>query len=257
MVYDMIYERFPDLFGEEGDERFRQWKRRCVMRADLVVCNSETTRRDVQAWYGIEEARIRLVSRGCSEPFRANGTGSPSSGPTGRDFLLYVGTRYPYKNFGTLLRAYRAWPSGRDVDLVVVGGGAWTSEEERDVSAAGLGGRVRLLPDVTDARLCELYRSAVCLVFPSLYEGFGLPLLEAMSCGCPIVASRIPSTVEVAGDCPIYFEPRSVDDLVRALEVPLVEGRGAARCRWGLERAPRWSWDRAVRELLDVYREVS
>ena len=104
--------------------------------------------------------------------------------------------------------------------------------------------------------LCRLYNQAVAFVYPSLYEGFGIPLLEAMTCGCPIVASRIPSTVEVAGDCPIYFDPAEEDDLVNALDIALSEGRNSERVQAGFEKVKSYSWDKTTAQTLQVYRAV-
>jgi alpha-1,3-rhamnosyl/mannosyltransferase len=101
-----------------------------------------------------------------------------------------------------------------------------------------------------------LYNQAAAFVHPSLYEGFGIPLLEAMACGCPVVASRIPTTREVAGDCPIYFDPMQPDELITALDVALAEGRNSERVRRGLEWVKQYSWDRTARETLQVYRAL-
>jgi alpha-1,3-rhamnosyl/mannosyltransferase len=115
---------------------------------------------------------------------------------------------------------------------------------------------VQVLTDVDDQTLCQLYNQALGLVYPSLYEGFGIPLLEAMACGCPIVASRISSTIEVAGDCPIYFDPTEEDDLLNALDIALSQGRNSERIQTGLEKVKSYSWDKTAAQTLKIYRSV-
>ena len=113
-----------------------------------------------------------------------------------------------------------------------------------------------LLSHPDNEKICVLYNQASAYIYPSLYEGFGIPLLEALACGCPIVASRIPSTIEVAEDCPVYFEPKNIDTLVSALDVITTEGRSSKRVELGLKHFHKFSWDITARETLNVYREL-
>jgi len=121
----------------------------------------------------------------------------------------------------------------------------------------GIQNRVHLLTDVDDEELCRLYDQADAFVYPSLYEGFGIPLLEAMACGCPVVASRIPSTIEVAGMCPVYFESAEVESLLAAFDMALSEGRDSERVRSGFERVKSYSWDKTAKQTLEVYYVLS
>jgi glycosyltransferase involved in cell wall biosynthesis len=154
-----------------------------------------------------------------------------------------------------LLQAYSSWPRRKEVDLVVVGG-KWSKKEVQHLAKLGITDRVHLLRDVDDQKLCLLYNQATAFVYPSIYEGFGIPLLEAMACGCPIIASRIPSTLEVAGECPIYFEPTEAEDLLAAFDIALSEGRASERVRSGLEQVKCYSWDKTARWTLEVYRAL-
>jgi glycosyltransferase involved in cell wall biosynthesis len=134
-----------------------------------------------------------------------------------RPFILYVGARSHYKNFKTLLRAYAAWPRRSEISLIVVGN-PWSKEEQEEINTAGLERNVVCRTGTTDEELCALYNQALAFVYPSLSEGFGIPLLEAMACGCQIVASRIPIFIEVAKDIPYFFDPLNTDELIAALE---------------------------------------
>lgn len=254
-VVDAIHERFPQLFGD-GGETIRRAKRGCLEAADAVIAISATTKRDVEAFYGVDGGKIRVVPLACSDVFGAGAAAGAPARPGGeRPFLLYVGRRSRYKNVDLLLHAYAEWPRRGEVDLVVVGRD-WSADEVRELARLGLRDRVRLLGYADDEALARLYRHAVALVYPSLYEGFGVPLLEAMASGCPVVASRIPATVEVATEVPIYFEPTDAEDLRRALDLALAEGRESSRVRTGRQHVTRYSWDQTARATLDVYRSL-
>lgn len=250
---DMIYERFPDLFTGAGSDRFREERKRCVLAADAVLCISDATRRDVRELYGMDGDRLHVVHLACSDVFRPLPT---QEGDAGAPFFLYVGSRAHYKNFQGLLDAYSKWSGRSGVKLLAVGP-AWTPEEGRRLDELGISGRVEVLTDVRDEALCALYNQATAFIYPSLYEGFGIPLLEAMACGCPVIASRIPSTVEIAGDCPIYFEVPQPDSLLEALNTAVTEGRESMRARMGLEHAEQFSWEKSALGTLNVYQSMS
>ena len=251
-VYDLVYVLFPDLFSNIMAKGVRRIQAKAIKSADMVVCISEATRAIVEERFG--------VSRSCVVPLSVSGnfyfaphemaTFVP---PLQSPYMLYVGARAPHKNFDLLLQAYSVWKQRKTVTLVIVGS-SWTPEEERRLVELGIQDQVRLLTGVDDDRLRGLYNQAAAFLYPSLYEGFGIPLLEAMACGCSIVASRIPSTTEVAGDLPFYFEPTSVEGLVAALDAVLSESRESERVQGGLARIKQYSWERTAKETLDVYR---
>lgn len=252
-VADMIYERFASLFGGPGDDRLREQKRRYVQGADRVICISESTRRDAERFYGLDREAICVAPLACSHVFRLLKQRDDELRPRSREpFLLYVGNRAHYKNFERLIQAYAVWPRRKEMVLVIVGQ-PWSADERQRLVQLGIEDCVHSLTDVDDEALCRLYNWAAAFVYPSLYEGFGIPLLEAMACGCPIVASRIPSTIEVAGECPIYFEATEVDDLVSAFDLALSEGRSSERVGRGLERCKLYSWDQTAARTLAVY----
>jgi len=256
-VYDTIHERFPDLYNGSLDDLARQQKRRCIQGADAVICISETTRQEVQRFFGLDPDSIYVIPVACSNVFRRLDQSDDATHlPTTEPFLLYVGIRAPYKNFEGLIHAYSTWSRRREVALVVVGG-AWSADERQRLAKLGIQEHVHLLTGVDDEALCRLYNQATAFVYPSLYEGFGIPLLEAMACGCPIVASRIPSTIEVAGECPTYFEPDDMESLLPAFDRAMSEGRDSDRVRVGLKHVKDYSWDETARQTLEVYHALS
>jgi glycosyltransferase involved in cell wall biosynthesis len=255
-IHDMIYELFADLFNTRDDQWVRTYKRLCVQNADMVICVSESTKNDLVEYYQLKDKEIRVIYSAYSRVFK----------PIIRDdikpdyrnlkpFFLYIGRRLRYKNFGHMLRAYSLWPSRDSVDLLIVDRTPWSSEERKLLEELGVEGSVHLHLNVTDEELCQLYNQAEALIYPSLYEGFGIPLLEAMACGCPVIASRIPSTIEVAGEIPFYFEPDSIGDLCATLDQALSAGKHTPRTRQGLEKVKEYSWDKTALQTLNVYRD--
>jgi glycosyltransferase involved in cell wall biosynthesis len=226
-----------------------------VLRADAIICISETTKQDVIGFYGVDSDKLYVIPLAPSDVFRkVNAEDNHSE--TQRPFILFVGRRNNYKNFITLLLAYIRWPERRNVDLVVVGD-LWSKAECRILEKAGVESHVQLITNIDDHQLAILYNRATVFIFPSLYEGFGLPLLEAMACGCPVIASRIPSNVEVASDSAIYFEPEDGDALISALEQAITDGRSAWRVQQGLQHVKKYSWDNTAQQTLTVYRKLT
>lgn len=255
-VYDMIHELFPRFFPASFD-RFRAQKRECVRSADLVLCISETTKRDLVDCLGIDPRKVSSIPLAAGPVFRRLQDGTATGGGAGqRPYLLYVGGRSAYKNFDTLLAAYERWRHRGEVDIRVVGR-PWSRYERSRLSV--LDGRrgVLNLGHVTDEELCWLYNYALAFVYPSLYEGFGIPLLEAAACGCPVVASRIPSTVEVLGDGAVYFQAESPDSLTTALGTVLGEQDRSERVALALERVKSYSWNLTATETLAAYRRLA
>lgn len=256
-VHDMVFELFPQFYSGPNFDLFRQRKHLSVQRADAVICVSGTTRQDVLRLYELDADKLHVVPNACSDVFRQleQSVDIPMLS-TNRPFLLYVGSRARYKNFDLLIHAYSKWPQHEEIDLLFVGGKPWSQTEQRTLTELGVQNQVKLLGDIDDKTLCYLYNRAVGFVHPSLYEGFGITLLEAMACGCPIIASRIPSTIEVAKDCPIYFDPNEEDELLNALDIALSQGRNSERVRAGLEIVESYSWDKAAAQTLEVYRAI-
>jgi glycosyltransferase involved in cell wall biosynthesis len=257
-VYDMTHEYFPALFPEsEGSKLFLQNKRHSILHADAIICISATTGSDLLHFYGEGlKDKIQVIPLGYSNVFCEKDFLKSPFGRLFSTFMLYVGSRADYKNFAWLLETYATWDARDKVDLVVVGE-PWHPAELALLAKLGIAGRVHLLDKVMDEQLCYLYNQALAYVSVSSYEGFGIPLIEAMACGCPIIASQIPVTQEVAGEIPIYFELFDQTGLVAAFDRVRREGRLSARSRAGLSRAQEFSWERTAQQTLEVYRSLS
>ncbi len=216
-AYDMIYERFKESFNGPWDDVTRQiiaeWSTFCRQ----IICISEATRQDVISIANVPLEKTTVVHLAASSLFRQIEGFNPEKVITGKPFLLYIGERTHYKGFNDLLQAYAMWPSNKEIDLVVAGK-PWNSQGLTDLQVALLMDKVHQITYPSDEVLCSLYNQALAFIYPSHFEGFGIPLLEAMNCGCLIVASDIPSTREIAGEIPIYFEATKIDSLLHALD---------------------------------------
>lgn len=253
-VYDMIHEIFSDMFHGDFYDRFRHTKRSCISRADMIICISESTAQDLIRYCNVDRARIRVVPLAHSELFDwCYPPAMDDNRPHGKDYLLFVGARNYYKGFVDLLSAYSNWRLNADVDLVVVGK-SWTKSERAAIARLGLMGRIHLASNVDDRDLGNMYRHAAAFIYPSHYEGFGIPVLEALASGCPVVASDIPSFREVGGDSIAYFTPGDQEGMLDALNSTVSEGHDEAKRRRGVERAKRYSWDQTAAETLAAYR---
>jgi glycosyltransferase involved in cell wall biosynthesis len=255
-VHDMMHEIFPQLFAPDDPTSAR--KRASVDRADLVLCNSECTRRDLVEVFGIPKSKTRVTYLASSVDKRSVADTATPRGLSHKSYLLYVGSRGGYKNFSALLQAYRGLGALREqLRVVAFGGGSFTEAERREISAAGLTSTEVEHRQGTDTVLYALYRNAAALVYPSLYEGFGIPPLEAMALRCPVVCSARGSLAEVVGDAALLFEPERPDELAEKLR-ELVE---SDECRErlierGLARAGEFSWERCAEQTVAAYREL-
>lgn len=251
-VWDMIHERFSqhDPAGETAS-----LKRKAIEAAQVVICISENTKKDLQEFYEVSESKIRVTHLASDlDVSRAFGSEPVPETP----YFLYVGARYKYKNFNGLLDAFaKARLSRPDTTLCVVGP-AFTDAELKLIAELGIAGGVVNYGHVSDAHLAKLYRCSIAFVYPSLYEGFGIPPLEAMACGTAVVASNRSSIPEVIGDAGLLFDPSLPDELTDILLLLLAGGAERGRLvEAGRRRAQMFNWDKTAAQTFEIYRSVS
>lgn len=252
-VYDLIHERYGEMF--ENSQMTTGPKKAAALRADHVICISESTRRDLITMFGVPEERTSVIYLGADLAFL---NAPPGKVFTTRPYLLYVGNRDAYKNFTGFLRAYAASTHLKsEFDIVCFGGGSFSAAELTLAAELGLQ-RERLIHCVgADSVLAGLYRSAHAFVYPSLYEGFGIPLLEAMAADCPVILSNTSSLPEVAGEAGEYFDPESQESMTAAMEaVAYSESRRKELGALGRHQCSKFSWEKCARETLDIYRRL-
>jgi glycosyltransferase involved in cell wall biosynthesis len=253
-VYDMIHEKFSDIFPK--NDRTTRNKKLAVERADHIICISEQTRQDLIEMFGVHPAKISVVHLGVT--FVNQEEFFKEKSPSARPFLLYVGSRGGYKNFVGLLEAYAAsYKLKKEFDLICFGGGVFTAGEKDMLHRLEIEiGRVsHIVGD--DKLLAGYYKAASAFVYPSLYEGFGIPPLEAMSFDCPVVCSGVSSIPEIVGEAAEMFNPYDLHSIRIAIErVVSDDSLRQNLIARGRERFKVFSWERCARETLDVYRKV-
>ncbi len=250
-VHDMIPELFPE--SRRRADRITD-KRRYVDQAAHVICVSESTKADVLRVFGDVQAPISVIPHGVNPHFvntEARVPGFP------QDYLLYVGKRDGYKDAATLINAMpHLVDEYPELTLMLVGGGALTSGERDYIVRLGLSDRV-MQRSVADTDMPAAYSAARAFVFPSRYEGFGLPVLEAMACGVPVILADSSSLPEVGGTAAVYFTPGDSPGLVDATRAVLGDSEVADQMVLaGRERAMSFSWRRAAESTRDVYAQT-
>jgi glycosyltransferase involved in cell wall biosynthesis len=259
-IHDLIFERYPELYGAL-DRRIYRWKfRSAAARARLVVAISEQTGRDLHERYGVPWDRIRVVYQGCHAAFRREVAPARLAALAARlslepGFVLQVGTVEERKNLLLTVQALAGLPGGR---LVVVGRQTAYARKVKEAAAdLGLSGRVRFLAGLTTEDLAGLYRLAAVAVYPSVFEGFGIPIVEALASGTPVVTTRGGVFPEAGGPGSAYVDPQRPEELREALAGILVDpDRRAAMRAAGLAHAERFRDERIAADLLRVYGEA-
>ena len=252
-IHDVSPIVHPEWFSRQYAALYRVLTPLAVRASDRIVTPSEFARDEILDAYPSAAGKTVAISNGATP---RQGSGTPIDGLNSDDFLLFVGSSNPRKNVATLLQAYRRYRLSASDPLPLALAGP-----DRDVFAStdrpAVEG-VHALGFVSDGELTWLYDNARAFVFPSLYEGFGLPILEAMSAGTPVVTSNRGAMAEVAGDAAHLVDPTDPDALAEGLHQILDDGEYAdALCEAGQGRAGEFTWERTARETFDVYREVA
>ncbi len=254
--HDLAWAHFPEMFTAHGVRFFKRTLANTIDRADLVLCPSQTTATDLAA-KGIDPKIIRVV------PWGVDLSAVPAVEidrvrqrfELPERYVLFVGTQEPRKNLGRLIPAFvRAAPS--DVALAIVGPQGWNENIDRLLSP--LGDRAQRLGFVSRSDLLALYSGATAFAYPSIFEGFGLPVLEAMAQGAPVLTSAGTSTEELVGDAGVLVDPLDVGSIANGLGDLLAGGPDVAELSGlGKARAREFTWQRTADLTLDAYREVA
>jgi glycosyltransferase involved in cell wall biosynthesis len=258
-IHDLIFERYPEYMPQAwARPYYRQLMGRSLARASRVIVPSQATAADLRQIYRVPPAKIAVIPEAAEPAFRPLLDPEPLADlrrryDLGRPFILAVGARRPHKNFGRLVTAFARIAGQVEHDLVLVGPAddRFPDEARLAAEAGGVRERVRFLGWVPEADLPGLYSLAEVAAVPSLIEGFGLPALEAMACGTPVLAGRASSLPEVVGQAGLLVDPTSVDELSQGLwrllsQPELRQELGQA----GLRQAGQFSWARAARQAL-------
>lgn len=257
-VYDMIHELLPDDFSAKDNTAYL--KSITIKQADHVICISESTKNDLLRIYDIPESNISVTYLGYHSLAAIKSTyiNDETIGNFEKPFLLFVGHRGGYKNFLRFLKAFSISKKlVKDFDIIAFGGGKFSVDEKRDIFELGLEEKQVKNIQGGDNMLSVLYSKAMLFVYPSLYEGFGLPPLEAMDHSCPVICSNTSSIPEVVGKAALKFSPSNVEDISHAMEKVLYNSSiRDDLILAGLERTKSFSWEKCAADTLEAYRSI-
>ena len=264
-VHDFVFRRYPDMLPFRVTAHLRAGMPFFLRSAEMVIADSYSTAKDLNEYYESLAGQVEVIHLAAHTRFHEKATTSSVEDVLGKYFLqkgylLYVGTIEPRKGLDTILRAIDyCREAGKELSLVVIGQVGWKSDDILQlIDSLALQSRVRRLDFVEDADLPALYRGASLFLYPSVYEGFGIPVLEAMASGTPVISSNAASLPEVAGDAALYVEP----------DQPMQLARQILRCidntellntmqQKGRQQAEKFSWNETARRTLKVLEQVA
>jgi glycosyltransferase involved in cell wall biosynthesis len=261
-IMDLSYLKFPDLFRAKDLYQLRHWTAYAVAHARKIITISEASKNDIIKEYHVPGDKVVVTYPGFTMTHVSN---TPSKYHVSRNFILSVGTIQPRKNYSRLIEAFALFLKENkqkfsDLQLVIIGKKGWLYE---DILAApkkyGIEDRVKFLDFVAERELPFFYTHALCFVLPSLYEGFGLPVLEAMAYKCPVVVSNVSSLPEIAGKAGIYVDADSAQSIAGGLLTAVRQRnliQGKQRVNAGLAQMKKFTWEKAAQQILEVLEKV-
>lgn len=257
-VMDLSYLHFPELFKAKDLWQLRLWTKYSIGKAKKVLTISQASKNDIIKEYGVDYNKVAVTYPGTNNPNGKNMNKVLDKYHIKEPYILFVGTIQPRKNITRLIEAFTQL-SDKKITLIIVGRPGWMFE---DIFATpkklGIETRVKFLTGVTSEELPQFYKNASCFVLPSLYEGFGLPILEAMQNGCPVITSNVSSMPEAAGDAALYVNPESAEDVSKKISQVLSDDKlRNEMIKKGFEQVKKFSWEKTARETLKVLEEVA
>lgn len=257
-IHDLIPEKYPHYF--DNVKLFLRLKRQSIMRSDYIICVSNSTKVDLINYYGVQESKvsvIHLASSLSSIARQTNHTINLSRIGINEPYILYVGARHGYKNFVTLLNSIsKSKNIKNNYSLICFGGPKFSPAEKTLIASLGLQDKLFYLSG-SDSLLSQLYQNASLFVYPSLYEGFGLPLIEAMSLGCPVACSDIRVFKEISNGGSMFFDPINESNIKDTLEDVLFSPkRKEYMIQKGYENSSRFSWSKTAKNTLAIYKKI-
>ena len=251
-IHDMTYEVFPNLFGT--NDKTAEYKKFLAAKAGKIITISQNTKKDIIKFYNIEESKI-IITPLANSLFPKNIEHLKINLP--EKYLLYVGSRKAYKNFGNLLVASKTILNEfNDIFIVCAGGGNFSKEEQYKIKELGLANKVKHF-SINDQTLQYFYSNALAFIFPSLYEGFGIPILEAFACKCPVLLSNTSSFPEVAGEAGLYFDPENIESIQGAIKKIITNEKARKELiSAGSIKLKEYSWEKTAAQTKLVYESV-
>lgn len=260
-IHDMISELFQETYDLPHVKALREAKLQCLEKATRVIAISERTKKDLQSIYRIPENRIDVIYHGVDYAFFSDRTAKEAESQFLKEnsllspFFLYLGGRLHHKNFKKFLMAFAESTVSNDFKLLVAGS-PWEPEEKELIKKLGMSEKVIWMPNLNEEELRMVYQNAKALALPSYYEGFGLPLIEAMAAGCPVIASESGPFPELAAGAALLFNPFDEAQMAQALEDIIHEERREHLVKMGKIQALKFDWEKSANQHLESYKKA-
>ncbi len=253
-IHDLAFFYYPDEFLKKDLYKLSNWTTHSVRKARSIIAVSKNTKKDLLKFYNIASERVAVIYNGFEKTARSEAEDKNIEKP----YFLFTGTLQPRKNISFLIRTFAQFHKGQpQYKLVITGKKGWMYEEIfKEVERLQLKDSVIFTDYIEDTKLADLYKNAEIFILPSLYEGFGVPILEAMSFGCPVLCSYNSSLPEVGGDAAIYFDPFDEKDLLEKMNV--LSGNKTLRrelTKKGFQQIKQFSWRKCAEETLQVIKD--
>jgi len=253
-IHDLGYLYFPEDFTKKDLWQLKNWTKFSIKKASKVIAVSKTTKKDIIKNYEVNDAKVSVVYNGFEKSAKEK-----TAEVKLKKYVLFVGTIQPRKNLEVLIDAFNKFVQiNKDFKLIIVGKKGWLFEGIfKKVKTMNLEDKIIFTGHITDEELISYYKNAFCLTMPSLYEGFGIPVLEAMSYDCPTIVSMTSSLPEVGGEASLYFDPKDSDYLLEKLKT--LKDNDELRKELiskGRQRIKEFSWEKCGKETLDVILKI-
>lgn len=257
-IHDLIFDLFPHHYPGVDRTVYELKTKFAVNNSDVIIAASQSTRNDIVRVYGTDPARIKVIYQGCHDIFYAPPAGNIGQYNLPAQYLLYVGSVTERKNLLSVCKAYTKIPAALRIPCVIVGNGKRYADTVRSfVDEHGLSGSFIFLENVPTEDLPALYKKALCFIYPSVYEGFGIPILEAMVSDCPVITSSVSSLPEVGGEAAIYFDPNDPEHI--AHQIMRVVDDSSLRNEMiekGKIQSAKFDKQLLTNQLMQVYKEL-
>ena len=251
-VYDMIHELFPEFFPNDPTSSYKD---QLIKEAQKIIAISNNTKQDLMKIYNVHEDKIEVIHLGCS--FNDRDLSAKRHNNLPKEYILYVGERKNYKNFRFFIESIVPLFKNRpDLEVICAGSHSFNESEKELLQNLNLSKKVVHYPG-SDEFLLDLYRNAIAFVFPSMYEGFGIPVLEAFSAGCPVICSNTSSFPEIAGDAAFFFDPYDKDSIRDSVKSVISDTNlRKEMINKGFEKIKGFSWQETANRTKKLYKSL-
>jgi glycosyltransferase involved in cell wall biosynthesis len=248
-IYDLTREKFPQFFNYLSNKFYINVAKIYLPKYKTIICDSYNTSNDLIKYYGILTENVYTTHLGVNPVFKTIITDK-----TNRPYFLFVGNRSGYKNFNNFIEAFALWKMNVNFSIITVGGGKFSDKENEQLERLGISEKIKKFEFVSESDLVLFYNGAHAFIFPSFYEGFGLPILEAMACSTIVLASDIPVFREIASDIPYYFDPSNKESIIISLNNSLISNQ--SKIDRGLELSRKFTWENTIKETIKLYEKI-